>query len=180
MEINTPEVIKNLRRGYLFALDRSVRGRLNQQRITDEMKTQFTDAGQSLSDSAVVKILVKSREWAILDGESEYSVSQERNSIVFCDLQKVRSQWALARLVGVTQAAISKLESGKISLTKEIADALVEALWLNDKQADVVMIASARDGANLIKAKFDKSMVKLKRQYGDYPQVMLYLGREFN
>jgi len=178
--MKTSEVVQNLRRGYLLALGRSVRGQLNQRRINDEVRQGFADVGHPLSDNAVVKVLIKGREWAIIDGEDEYSASKEQNTIVFCDLRKVMSQSALGRLIGVTQVTISKLEAGKATLTKDVADALVRKLWLNDMQANVVMIASARDNANQLKVQYDRKMVELKREYGDYPQVTLYLGREFN
>lgn len=175
----TPTVVRNLRRGYLFELDRSARKELNQQSITAEMREQFIATGCPLSGKASAKKLVKDREWVIVDGDNEYSASKEQNSVVFCDLRKVMTQTALAKTIGMTNVVISNLERGKTRLTKDIADELVSELWLNDKQADVVMIASARDSALRAKEKFDRFIVTLICQYGDYPQVTLYLTREF-
>ncbi len=115
----------------------------------------------------------------VIDGDQEFSVEKERDAVVVCDLRKVMTQSALAKLIGVVQGTIGNLEHGKAKLTKPIADALVDELWLNDKQADVVMIAAARDYADRIKKNFDIAMVKLNRQFGDYPEVMLFLRREY-
>ena len=177
--LESAEVIKNIRRGYLFELERSARKDLNRCMFTDAMREQFFALGYSLSENVSIKRLVKDQEWLIIDGDQEFSVAKEQNAMVFCDLTKVMTQRALAKTLGFTQGTIANLERGEKNLTKDIADALVTELWLNDKQADVVMIASAHDAAVRIKEQFDNSMIKLKRHYGEYPQVMLYLAEEF-
>lgn len=177
--MRTSEIIINVLRGYLFSLDRSVRNDFNRLRISEEVREKFIDYGYVLSDKARVKKVVKSKEWYLVDGEHEFSIEKYQNELVVCDLNKIRTQTSLAHKIGVAPGTIANLKAGKAKLTKPIADALVGELWLTDDQSDVIMIASARDSAERIKKQFKSNMVKLNRQYGNYPAVMLFLREEY-
>ncbi len=175
----TSEVITNILCGYLFTLDRSARNDFNRLRISAEVREKFIELGYVLSDKARIKKVIKSKEWFLVDGDQEFSIEKKQNDIVVCDLNKLWTQTALAHKIGVAPGTIANLKGGKVKLTKPIADALVAELWLTDQQADVIMIASARDNAERITKQFGNSMIKLKRLYGDYPEVMLFLSREY-
>lgn len=177
--MKTSEVIMNLLRGYLFSLDRSARNDFNRLHISDAVREKFVEVGYVLSETARIRKVVKSKEWYLVDGENEFSIEKEQNDLVICDLNKLWTQAALAQQLSVRAGTIANLKAGRANLTKVIADAIVQELWLTDRQADVIMIASARDSAERIKEQFRNSMVKLNRQYGNYPAVMLWLREEY-
>jgi transcriptional regulator with XRE-family HTH domain len=177
--LETSELLDEIRHGFLFDIKRRHRRGLSQGKITDELYKSFLDKGCMLTTDARVEAVRKGKEWRIIDGVSHYLLVQVRDFIrVRLDVE-VMTRKDLAKKLGTTPGAITRLAKGSLKLSKGMADALVRNLFVSDWLADQIMFCAARDALSAVETRRDKAVaVLIKREFAGYPNVLKWIQEQ--
>lgn len=174
MEVS--ELLEAIREGFLFNMDRRHRRGLCESRITDDLRHVFSEKGCLLSELASVESLVKGKEWRIADGENRYIVAQVRDFIRVRQDIPTMTRTELARKLGKTPGAITRLHKGSLLFSKEMADTLVDNLWVSDWLAEQIMFCAAKDELKAIESRRDRALdIMVRRKYTGYPKVLKWI-----
>jgi plasmid maintenance system antidote protein VapI len=85
----------------------------------------------------------------------------------------------LAGHLGVTPGAITRLMSGDLKLSKNMADALIKNIFASDWLAEQVMFCAARDALEAIESRRDRALAVLIRiKFAGYPNVLKWLAKK--
>jgi transcriptional regulator with XRE-family HTH domain len=177
--METGELLEAIRSGYLFDIERRHRRGLCESKIKDDLQQAFLARGAFLSESAFVELITKGKEWRIVDGENRYIVAQVQGFIRVSRDAGPMTRKELAGHLGVTPGAITRLMSGDLKLSKNMADALIKNIFASDWLAEQVMFCAARDALEAIESRRDRALAVLIRiKFAGYPNVLKWLAKK--